>query len=73
MPDSEVAVSSFSNETEALMMVELLRSEGIPCVLVPLGTGAGGLGPTIWRPFEIRVREVDAARARELLESVRDE
>jgi len=69
--EAEVAVATFGMETEALMMAELLKGEGIPCVLVPLGTGAGGLGPTVWRPFELRVRRSDAARATQVLETVR--
>ncbi len=70
--ETEVAVATFGMETEALMMAELLKGEGIPCVLVPIGAGAGALGPTVWRPFELRVRQSDAERATRLLDSVRD-
>ncbi len=63
----EVRVATFETETEAMMWAELLRREGIPSVLVPLGPGAGGWGATVWRPFEVRVRETDVERARELL------
>jgi hypothetical protein len=70
--ETDIAVATFGMETEALMMAELLKSEGIPCVLVSIGAGAGGLGPTVWRPFELRVRKSDAARATQLLDSVRD-
>jgi len=69
--EAEVAVATFGMETEALMMAELLKGEGIPCVLVSIGAGAGGLGPTVWRPFELRVRLSDAARATQILETVR--
>ncbi len=72
MSEEEVAVATFGMETEALMMAELLKGEGIPCILVPLGAGSGGLGPTVWRPFELRVRASDVARATRLLDSVRD-
>ncbi len=72
MSETDVSVATFGMETEALMMAELLKAEGIPCVLVPLGAGAGGLGPTVWRPFELRVRKSDAERATRILDSVRD-
>lgn len=49
------------------MMVEVLNGEGIPSVLVPLGPGVGGWGATAWRPFELRVRAADAARAKSIL------
>lgn len=67
MGDEEVAVATFGTQTEAEMWAGVLQSEGIPSVLVPLGVGAGGLGDTAWRPFELRVRAADAARARRVL------
>ncbi len=67
MGNDEVAVATFATQTEAEMWAGILRSEGIPSVLVPLGFGAGGLGPTVWRPFELRVRPADADRARRVL------
>ncbi|MDO8688748.1 MAG: hypothetical protein Q7R39_01830, partial [Dehalococcoidia bacterium] len=63
----EVAITTFGSETEALMVAEMLENEGIHSVLVPLGAGAGGLGQTVWRPFEMRVSAGDADRAREFL------
>lgn len=69
MADGEVAVATFGSELEAAMMAELLKREGIPSVLVPLGPGVGGLGATAFRPFELRVRAADAARAKRLLEA----
>jgi hypothetical protein len=73
MSQSEVSIATFSSETEALMLREALENEGIPSVLVPLASGAGGLGATVWRPFELRVRSTDVKRARELIELLRDE
>lgn len=67
MPEEEVPVASFDFETEALMWAELLQRNGIPCVVVPIGRGVGGWGPTIWRPFELRVRRGDLDRAKQLL------
>ncbi len=68
MAENEVPVARFNSETEALMWAERLKNEGIPCVLVPLGAGAA-LGSSVWRPFELRVRTADAARARRILPS----
>jgi hypothetical protein len=65
--ENEVAIATFEMETEALMWAELLKNEGIPSVLVPIGPGAGGWGANVWRTFELRVRPVDVERARELL------
>ncbi|MBI4318339.1 MAG: DUF2007 domain-containing protein [Chloroflexi bacterium] len=67
MAKKDVSVATFNFETEALMWADILAAEGIPCVLVPLGVGAGGWGASVWRPFEIRVREADADRARTVL------
>ncbi len=71
MAENEVAVATFESETEALMLAELLKSNGIPSVLVPIGMGVGGLGSTVWRPFEMRVRTSDATRARQMIEDFR--
>ncbi len=65
--EGEVRVATFEFETEAMMWAEALKNEGIPSVLVPLGTGSGGFGPTVWRPFELRVRPRDVERARAIL------
>ncbi len=67
MAPREVAVATFGSETEALMVAEMLENEGIHSILVPLGAGAGGLGQTVWRPFEMRVSAGDVDRAREFL------
>ncbi len=72
MAVGEVTVATFESETEAVMVAGLLRSNGIPSALVPLGAGAGGLGPTVWRPFEMRVRAADAQRARRIVKGYRD-
>lgn len=73
MSPVEVSIATFSTETEAMMLREALENEGIPTVLVPLASGAGGLGATVWRPFELRVRSSDVSRARELLSMLRDD
>ncbi len=67
MAEEEVPVATFDTETEAMMWAELLRNEGIPVVMVPLGPGAGGWGATVWRPFQLRVRPTDVERARTIL------
>ncbi len=67
MGGDEVALVTCNTETEALMLVDILRGEGIPAVLVSVGVGQGGLGASVWRPFQIRVRSADLERAREVL------
>ncbi len=67
MAEREIAIATFETETEALMWAELLKNEGIPSVLVPLGAGVAAFGPSVWRPFELRVRESDVDRARRIL------
>ena len=62
----DVAVATFAGYAEAAMWVEMLKSEGIPAVLVPLGFGAAR-GASAGLPHELRVREQDANRARSLL------
>lgn len=66
MAQREVRVATFETETEAVMWSEALQNQGIPTVLVPLAHGAG-MGATVWRPFELRVRETDVSRARHIL------
>lgn len=63
----EVKLESFNSETEALMVADLLKGEGIPSVLVPLGAGQGAFGASVWRPFELRVRSTDLAHAKAVL------
>ena len=63
----EVTVATFPNQIDAEMWAEMLRNEGIPSVLVPLNPGAGGWGTSLIGPYALRVRAVDAARAREIL------
>lgn len=63
----EVPVATFPSRLEADMWAELLRREGIPSVLVSLGPGAGGWGNSAFVPHQLRVRETDADRARQLL------
>lgn len=65
--EKDVSVGVFETETEALMWADVLKGEGIPCVLVPLAAGAAAWGASVWRPFQVRVRASDAERAREIL------
>lgn len=67
LPMEETAIARFPTWTEAQMWAETLDGEGIPSVLVPLGPGAGGWGSSALVPHELRVRAVDAERAREVL------
>ncbi len=67
MGEEEVPIAVVESETEALMWAEVLQNEGIPCVLVPLAGGATAWGPSVWRPFQLRVRAGDAPRARDIL------
>lgn len=66
-PVKEVPVAVFMTQTEAEMWAEVLRKEGIPAVLVPLGPGAGAWGNSVWIPHQLRVRETDEERARNIL------
>ncbi len=63
----EVAVATFQGEAEAAAWSDLLRSVGIPNVLVPLGPGAGGWGNSSMLPHQLRVRWRDVPRALALL------
>lgn len=63
----EVTVATFPNQIDAEMWAEILGNEGIPSVLVPLNPGAGGWGTSLTGPYALRVRAVDAVRAREIL------
>lgn len=63
-----VRLAEFPSQIEGEMWSDVLQSEGIPSVLVPLGAGASfGSGGTVWTPHEMRVRESDLERAREIL------
>ncbi len=68
-PVEEVPAAQFPSQVEAEMWAEVLAEVGIPCVLVPLGPGAGGFGTSLWVPHELRVRADDLKRARDLLPS----
>jgi hypothetical protein len=70
MGEREVTIATCATETEAEMLAELLRGEGIHVALVPLAGGAAALGPTVWRPFALRALERDAERAEAILESL---
>ena len=68
MGGKDVAIATYPSETEAIMWAGVLKSEGIPSMLVPTGAGVSALGQTIFRPFQIRVRAEDVTRARQVLE-----
>lgn len=76
MPDTrlqeitEVTVATYSGEAEAQLWASILWEEGIPCVLVPLGPGAGAWGSSAFLPHELRVRSEDAERAQAILSAV---
>lgn len=72
-PDGEVVVKTLPSRPIAEMCAELLRAEGVPCVLVPRGPGAGAWGSSEWMPHELRVRRRDLERARELLAEETDD
>jgi hypothetical protein len=63
----EVTIATFPNQIEAEMWAQVLQDESIPSVLVPLNPGAGGWGTSLIGPYALRVRAVDASRAREIL------
>ena len=64
---TEVAVATFSGEAEAMLWADILRGEGVPCVLVPMSAGAAAWGTSAAMPHELRVRAQDVERAKELL------
>src|SRR5579872_7562201 len=66
-PVREKTAATFATYAEAAMWAELLEKNGVPCVLVPLGPGAGW-GTSAWLPHAIHVRDVDVARAQHLLQ-----
>jgi hypothetical protein len=70
MGGEEVTIATCATETEAEMLAELLRGEGIYVALVPLAGGAAALGPTVWRPFALRALARDAEQAKAILASL---
>ncbi len=65
-PVEEVAIARYGSGLEAQMWLELLKSEGIPAVLLHLTPGSRWV-TTDLAPQELRVRADDAPRAREIL------
>ena len=63
----DVPIATFGSHAEAEMWAELLRREGIPSVLVPLGPGSGAWGASAFVPYQLRVRADHLERARGLL------
>jgi hypothetical protein len=57
---------------EAHLWADILRQEGIPSVVIPLGPGVGGWGATAGLPHALRVPTPLADRARDLLEAEPD-
>jgi hypothetical protein len=68
---SDVRLGTFPNWTEAEMFAQILRSEGIPTVLIPLAP-FDGWGSSTWAAHEVRVAAKDAERAGELLTEWRE-
>jgi hypothetical protein len=68
-PIREVVVGRYPSEIEAGMWAEVLERGGIAAVVAAVGPGTAYHGPA-GAPRELRVRADDAARARELLESL---
>ena len=68
----EVEVATFGSEIEGQIWADILRQEGIPSVLIPLGPGVGGWGSAAGLPHALRVPSPLADRARELIEAEPD-
>ena len=63
-----VRLDVFQGEPLALLAVQRLRDEGIPCLMRSLGVGPGGWGMAANLPYAVYVLADDDARAREVLE-----
>jgi len=72
MQAREVRLATYPTWVEASMWAERLEGEGIPCVLVPLGAGAGAWGSSAFLPHELRVRAEDLERATEVVNETGD-
>ena len=64
----DIAVATFPNDLEARMGAQRLQAAGIPFVLVALGYGPGVWGTSAMLPHELRVLELDLARAQQVLQ-----
>ena len=64
----DVVVATFPNELEARMSAQRLEAAGIRSVLVALSYEPGVWGTSAMLPHELRVLEVDLARAQQVLQ-----
>jgi hypothetical protein len=62
-----MTLTVFPNEPMARMAEQRLWEAGIPCMVKPLGVGAGLYGSTFNVPHGLLVYEQDEPAARELL------
>ena len=67
-----VRVTTARNEPLARLTQQVLEGEGIHVLLKPIGPGYGGWGNATNLMHDVYVLEGDAARARELLETVQN-
>lgn len=66
--DALVEIMTAPNEPVARMWVDVLRDEGIPAMIKPLGPGIGAWGSASNLEHALYVREADAARGRDVIE-----
>ena len=64
----DVVIATFPNELEARMSAQRLEAAGIRSVLVARGYGPGVWGTSAMLPHELRVLEVDLARAQQVVQ-----
>ena len=65
-PVTVVKLATFPDWTEAEMFAQILRTEGIQSVLIPL-VPFDGWGSSTWAAHELRIAAPDSERAEELL------
>ena len=63
----QVSLVVFPNEPTARMAEQRLWQCGIPCMVKPLGGGAGLWGSTFNMPHDLLVYDTDEPQAREVL------
>lgn len=63
-----VALATYPNEMEAQMTAQILKENGIPVSIQPLGGGYGALGVIQFIPHRVYVTEDNLERAKELTE-----
>ena len=63
-----VPLETYPNEVEAVMMAQILDSEGITTVVKPMGAGYGALGVIQWIHHRVYVDERNLATAKQIIE-----